>query len=289
MLEHVATKRVELPGRGLEISLSDWGGSGPLALLSHANGFCAGMWDEVALRLRDSYRVMALDARGHGDSDVPPPPEGYVWDEFVGDLVALAERLVRELGPADGIGHSFGGTVTMVAASQRPDLFRRVAMLDPVLVPPEVSSLPERVVRVNTMAEAALGRRHVWPSREEARESWSGRPFFESWTGRALELYVGCGLRDRDDGQVELKCAGEVEAAVFGNRSLWDLWKVAEKLEVPARLFFAANGHFIRETVDKLASQAKRLDVVDLPTGHLMPMEDPEGVAAALLEFGQAE
>ena len=291
MLQHVARSRVELPGRGLQISLLDWGGSGPLVLLSHANGFCAGVWDEVAAVLRGSYRVVGIDARGHGDSDAPPPPDAYIWDEFVADLVAVAERLVPELGggqPAYGIGHSFGGTVTLVAAAKRPDLFARVAMLDPVLVPPEIAQLPERVVRVNSMAQTARARRQVWPSRTAARDSWSGRGPFEYWTARALDLYVGEALRDREDGDVELKCAGEVEAAVFGNRSNWDLWQVAERLEVPARLFFAARGHFIRQTVDELARCAASLDVVDLPTDHLMPMEAPELVAAQLLEFGKA-
>lgn len=289
MLEHVARKRVGLPGRGLEISLLDWGGTGPLALLSHANGFCAGQWDEVAQRLRGSYRVVALDARGHGDSDVPSGADAYVWDEFVADLIALAELLVPELGAAYGVGHSFGGTVTLVAASRRPDLFGRVAMLDPVLIPPEVAQLPERMVRVNSMAQIALARRHVWPSRKSARDSWSGRPPFDRWTERALDLYVDEGLRDRDDGDVELKCAGEVEAAVFANRSLWDLWQVAERLRVPARLFFAASGHFIRETTETLASHARALDVVDVPAGHLMLMEAPERVAAGILEFGKAQ
>ncbi len=291
MLQQVARSRVELPGRGLQISLLDWGGTGPLVLLSHANGFCAGMWDEVAAVLRESYRVVGIDARGHGDSDAPAPPDAYVWDEFVADLVAVAERLVPELGggrPAYGIGHSFGGTVTLVAASNRPDLFGRVAMLDPVLVPPEIAHLPERLARVNAMAETARARRHVWPSRAAARDSWSGRGPFEHWTARALDLYVGEALCDREDGEVELRCSGEVEAAVFGNRSNWDLRRVAKRLEVPACLFFAARGHFIRETAEELAECAASLDVVDLPTSHLMLMEEPEVVTAQLLEFGKA-
>ena len=61
-------------------------------------------------------------------------------------------------------------------------------MLDPVLVPPEIAHLPERLARVNAMAETARARRHVWPSRAAARDSWSGRGPFEHWTARALAL-----------------------------------------------------------------------------------------------------
>ncbi len=290
MLQQVERRRLALPGRGIELALLDWGGSGPLVILSHANGFCAGMWDEVANVLRQSYRVVGFDSRGHGDSDVPTPPDAYVWDEFVAALVALAELLVPELGggrPAWAIGHSFGGTVSMVAAATRPDLFGRVAMLDPVLIPPDIANQPERAERVNFMAETARKRRHVWPSRDEVRASWQARPPFEHWTAAALDLYLLEGLRDREDGWVELKCSGEVEAAVFGNRSHWELWKMAERLSVPTLLLFAARGHFVRTVTDELARRARELQVVDVPAGHLLPMEAPEQVTARLLEFGK--
>ena len=97
MLEHVTTRLLELPERGVSLRLLDWGGSGPLALLAHANGFCAGVWDPVALHLRRRFRVIAFDARGHGDSS-KPPDSAYGWSTFAEDLIALARVLVAELG-----------------------------------------------------------------------------------------------------------------------------------------------------------------------------------------------
>ena len=160
----------------------DWGGSGPLALLSHANGFCAALWEPIALALRDRFHVVGFDARGHGDSSVP---ERFGWDEFFADLLALAERLSAELGVERvdyGIGHSFGGTVTLAAASQRPELFGRIALLDPVVIPqPETEVERKERHGGNFMEAIARKRRVVWESREAARTSWSAREPFKSW------------------------------------------------------------------------------------------------------------
>ena len=72
MLDDVARRRVRTKS-GIEIALRDWGGDGPLALLHHANGFCAELWAQVAERLRGRFHLIALDARGHGASSKPDP------------------------------------------------------------------------------------------------------------------------------------------------------------------------------------------------------------------------
>jgi pimeloyl-ACP methyl ester carboxylesterase len=75
-------RRILLEERGLEIALLDWGGDGPLVLMHHANGFCAGTLGLVAEALVPAFRVIAMDARGHGDSSRPEGPNAYAWDHF---------------------------------------------------------------------------------------------------------------------------------------------------------------------------------------------------------------
>jgi len=48
MAGEIERRRLPLPGRGVEIALLDWGGDGPLVLMHHANGFCAGTFGLVA-------------------------------------------------------------------------------------------------------------------------------------------------------------------------------------------------------------------------------------------------
>jgi pimeloyl-ACP methyl ester carboxylesterase len=125
LLAGVNRRRLQV-GPGIEIAILDWGGSLPLALLHHANGFCGAVWGGVAQALRPFYRVVALDARGHGDSSKPQEREAYRWECFADDLVRVAELLAGEQVDgrvALGMGHSFGGTATLTAAARRPGLF----------------------------------------------------------------------------------------------------------------------------------------------------------------------
>jgi len=287
VLADVRRNRVALPARGVELAVLDWGGDGPLALLHHANGFCAAVWAPVAEGLRGHYRVVAFDARGHGDSSKPEDAEAYLWPEFGRDLAALADSLARECGPvALGLGHSFGGTATLLAAAERPELFERVVLLDPVLFPRRAyESDPERRARAGGMAEGARRRRHVFPDRAAARKSWRRRETFARWDPRALELYLAEGLADRPGGGVELKCPGEVEAAIFERGASVDAIAEARRLRAPALLLHARRGAFPLPHFEELARAMADGRVREIDTGHFVPMEAPELVVREALAF----
>jgi pimeloyl-ACP methyl ester carboxylesterase len=287
VLADVRRRRIPLPARGVELAVLDWGGEGPLALLHHANGFCAAVWGPVAEGLRRSFRVVAFDARGHGDSSKPEDAEAYRWPEFGRDLAALAATLAAESGPvALGLGHSFGGTATLLAAVERPDLFERLVLVDPVVFPRRAfESDPERRARAGGMAEGARRRRHVFPDRAAARASWRRREAFAHWDPRALELYLAEGLADRPGGGVELKCPGEVEAAIFERGASVDAMAEARRLRVPTLVLAARRGSFPRAHFEELARGMSDGRVREVDTGHFVPMEAPGLVVREALAF----
>ena len=250
MLEDVHRRRIAPSESAVEIALLDWGGEGPLALLHHANGFCSAVWEPVAERLRRHFRVVAMDARGHGDSSVPEGAASYRWDLFGRDLAGVAKALAAEHSEgriALGLGHSFGGTAFLMASAAEPGLFERIALLDPVIPPPPSASSAERRRGSSELAEGARSRRNVWPNREAARVKWSQKAFFADWDARALEVYAAEGLRDRPDGQVELKCTGEVEALIFESGYDFDPWAIAPRVAASTRILWAQRGSFPRE------------------------------------------
>jgi pimeloyl-ACP methyl ester carboxylesterase len=290
MLDGVVRRRLPLPESGVEIALLDWGGEGPLAVLHHANGFCAALWDPVARALRDEFRVIAMDARGHGDSSKPEGDDSYPWPAFGRDLAAVAAALAAEHGDgrvALGLGHSFGGTSMLMAAAERRDLFERLVLVDPVMRRRIVD--PERASHVDQLSEGARARRRVFESRDAARDAWRGKPLFARWQPESFELYLAEGFADRDDGQVELKCPPEVEAAVFANGRHFDLWSVAERVTIPTRLLWAVRGDFPRLLFTEMEEHmAPHAELVEVEAGHLMPMERPDLVVDAVRSFAPA-
>jgi pimeloyl-ACP methyl ester carboxylesterase len=108
---------------------------------------------------------------------------------------------------------------------------------------------------------------------------------FAAWTPRALDLYVAEGLADRRDGQVELKCPGEIEGVIFANGPNSDVMARASGLVPPALILWAARGNFPRAHFETLASRMPCGVVRDAGAGHLVPMEKPMLVAAEVLAF----
>jgi len=288
----VTRRRIPIPDRGpdgqeLEIAVLDWGGDGPPALLHHANGFCAALWDGVARRLRGRVRPLALDARGHGDSSRPEGPGAYRWSAMADDLCAVARRLLLEVEAdafALGLGHSFGGTLTLAAAGREPGLFASAFLVDPVILPPPDADAA-RAGEGSRMAERARRRRQRWASRDEARDYLAERELFASWVPEELELYVAEALRERPEGGVELKCPGWVEAAIFEGDVGMDLFALAGRVEIPVRLLRAERGSFPRALYERLVAPMPRGEVAEAPAGHLMVMEEPERVALAVEGF----
>jgi len=279
-----ATPR-EFAGEEGPIAALDWGGDGPLALLHHANGFCKGVWGLVADGLKAHFRVIAMDGRGHGDSAPARSPEGYGWSGFANDVARVANALLDETGAprvALGLGHSFGGTSLLGASALHGDLFERLVLVDPV-IPVRPSEGPTAGAHVVGLVDRARRRRNEWGSRAEAREWFGEKELFAGWDERALDLYVLDGLRDRPDGSVELKCAGDSEAEVFARGGEVDVADWARRVAVPTQFLWATGGNFARARYERVVDSMPHARIEDIAAGHLVPMERPALVTQAVL------
>jgi pimeloyl-ACP methyl ester carboxylesterase len=265
---------------GLRLHYLDWGGEGPAIVLHHATSLHAWVWHPIAQRLVARGRVLAYDARGHGDSD--KPASDYGWDRFARDLVGFIEAL--QLGPATLVGHSSGGTAALACAAWRPELVTRIVALEPVLVPPQVEG---RVPGHRQLSEGARRRRTVWPSLEAAARHLRQREAYAHWREDVLRLYLEKGTFRRPDGQVELKMSGELEAQVYEGRPALDIWPLLSSVRCPVLLVMGRSPSpgldvGIREAARHLPDA--RLEQMAAGS-HFFPQELPEETAGIIEAF----
>ena len=106
-------------------------GTGATTLLMIHGWACDHTFFEAQLAaLSKTYRVIAIDLPGHGRS--PPLPD----DAELADMAAPIESLLdgktnaAAVAPVHIIGHSLGGRVALRLLGLRPDLVRKVSLLD---------------------------------------------------------------------------------------------------------------------------------------------------------------
>jgi pimeloyl-ACP methyl ester carboxylesterase len=123
----VADERCIALDDGAVTTLESWGDRGPVLLGVHGMTSSRKSWRRLAEFFDGRFRVMAYDQRGHGDS------AGVYGPMSLARGVRDLENVVTALGePVDNvIGHSWGGTIAIIAGSQLP--VRRVAAVDPMI------------------------------------------------------------------------------------------------------------------------------------------------------------
>lgn len=118
----ISVERLETSRIGLSARVA---GEGELVLLLHGITAGAIVWDPVIVDLARDHRVVAIDQRGHGDSD--HPETGYTADDYVADVAAVLEVL----GPACAVvGHSLGGRNAILAGAAMPERIRSIVSID---------------------------------------------------------------------------------------------------------------------------------------------------------------
>ncbi|EKX60373.1 alpha/beta fold hydrolase [Streptomyces ipomoeae] len=113
---------------GLRAHYIEWGEpNGPAVLMLHGLRSYAQTFEPLAARLADRYRVIALDARGRGDSDWDPAGQ-YYTASYVADLEQFTDHLGLDRFVL--LGHSMGGATAYVYAARHPERVRGAVIED---------------------------------------------------------------------------------------------------------------------------------------------------------------
>lgn len=110
----------------------DRSGTGSALVLLHGGGNSRQMWHEAGYveRLRDNFKVITLDLRGHGESGLPTEPADYTIDKMMQDVLAVADACGVESFTIWGF--SFGGKVGRHIATRSKRIAKIILMGTPL-------------------------------------------------------------------------------------------------------------------------------------------------------------
>ena len=112
---------------GVRIHYTDDGAGPPVVLVHGLTSSAERNWRRpgvIDALVAAGRRVIAIDCRGHGESDRPHDPAAYAGTRMGDDVVALVDHLGIEM--ADLVGYSMGGMIATSLLARRPERFRRV-------------------------------------------------------------------------------------------------------------------------------------------------------------------
>jgi 3-oxoadipate enol-lactonase len=117
----------------------------PVVTFSHSLAANLHLWDAQAAALAGRYRVLRYDIRGHGGSDVPPPP--YTLAQMADDLHGLLQAL--GIAHTHFVGLSMGGLIGMTMALRFPRAVQSLVLADTTACyGPKVTPMWDERIRV---------------------------------------------------------------------------------------------------------------------------------------------
>jgi len=255
---------------GVNLHYLEWGlPENPPLLLVHGGSAHAHWWDHIAAALAQEYRVIALDSRGHGDSDWVKPP-AYEIDDYAEDIAAFVAHL--GLSTFVLIGHSLGGLISMRYAIDHGTTLSALVIVDmgPRLQQSRRMQLLSRVPTPIFATEDDLVRRfRLLPE--------------ETWAEPELLRHIARhSARSLPDGRLTLK----TDRATF-LRQPHDVSAELSRITCPTLLVRGGESKTLSlETVYEMEVLCPCLRSVEIPdVGHHVFLDKPTAFLEAVREF----
>jgi pimeloyl-ACP methyl ester carboxylesterase len=268
---------------GTKLAVTDAGAGRPLVFF-HGLGLTHEVWLPQLRALRDRYRVVGVDIRGHGDSGAGV--DGYSPQLFGDDVAAVLETL--DLRDAVLVGHSLGGcTIGQFVVDHPAVAAARVAGV--VFVGTFASALAgegwwrERFGRVNTRLMAAtMGRRRQPETPPSGRVvvAMTKRSFGRAADPADIRRLIAIGTRTPP--AVAAACA-------LGNLT-YDVADRLHDVDIPALVVVGSKDRTAPpRSARRLAAALARAELVVLDgVGHPVGLQRPDELSALIDRFASA-
>ncbi len=261
---------------GITLHYLDWGpADAPPVVLLHGITGHARVWDHLAARLVPGRRVLALDQRGHGDSD-PAPDDDYRVGTMADDVAAFVGSL--RIDRFTLLGHSMGGRIAIKYAADHAARLERLVIVD---IGPDINLAGLERVR-DMMAQS--------PERIES-EDWAVKYIRRANPLQDLDMLrerVRHGLKRLLEGELIWKYAkGLRDMMREGRRDAVDLWEPLPRIPCPTLVVRGAESDILSaEVAKKMTERLPDGRVVEIAgAGHTVPADRPEEFVRQIRAF----
>ncbi|WP_035157871.1 alpha/beta fold hydrolase [Cohnella thermotolerans] len=249
----------------LRVAYTDEGQGTPILLL---HGYCGSRryWDDVLPHLRERFRVVAPDCRGHGESEATE--DGYTMEQLAEDASQLLDAL--HIKQAFVLGHSMGGYTALAFAEKHAPKLLGVGLLHSTTFPDDENGKAGREKAAQRVsAEGVKGHIDDLIPKLFAPEHRTSMPE-KLEKARAIGYGTsplaarGCalGMKDRPDRRSVLEQAGRPVLLLAGEH---------DGVVAPEKRFPVSGPNVT--------------DVLLAGAGHMGMMETPEAFAQAVADF----
>ena len=273
----------------LRLHYLDWGNHDkPPLILLHGGLDHGRSWDQVAMRLRENWRVIAPELRGHGDSTWASDGD-YTMAAYVYDLAQLIHQ--QNLAPVTIVAHSLGGNIAIRYSAIYPENVRKLVAIEGLGPSPDrlaeqaKKSTAERLREWIDRKRALSARQPKrYPSLQEAASRMQEKNTHLS--GEMAEHLTVYGVNQNEDGTYSWKFDNYVRAwppADITQDELQGLW---HQIECPTLLIYGEESWASNPEKDGRIKHFRNANVVSFErAGHWVHHDRFEDFVALTREF----
>jgi len=257
---------------GLRLNCLDYGGdANPALLFLHGGSAHAHWWDYTAPNLTDQWHPLAIDQRGHGDSDWSEQ-WSYGSSHYVEDIHAIVSNWKH--GAPVLIGHSMGCHNALLYAATHPDSPRAIVVVD---IAPDYSQRAVDFLR--TFADKSPRR---FASFDEACANFRLLPRETKATPEVLRHLAKFTFKQLDDGSWTHKLDRRTLI-----REPIDIWPILQNVRCPALIVKVSDSFVLdREVARQMASKMARGTMTEVGNSfHHVMLDNPVAFVKTLREF----
>lgn len=252
----------------------------PPVHFAHANSFPAGTYRKLFSYLSDKFEVGFLERHAHNPHFPVDDGWTYLKEELRREIeIRYAEKII-------GIGHSLGGILHFLLAVERPDLYRRIILLDAPLVGRLSGAALKLLKKTGLIVRLPVSRRthfrrNSWKSKDEAFEHFRKKEKFKAFDEEVLRDYIEAGTIETEDGRRKLLFEPEIEAKIYQTLP-HDFAKYRGRLEIPASYIGGDDSREARLAGLDFMKKNFTFDFHFLEGSHLFPFEKPAETACLI-------